>query len=85
MAFKPVLLKIVYCGGNMVSKKNKRKIVYEGINYYWYVKINEHGHRVHIISEDKKVQLEYPFLDTEIPVTTQDIKKHLKKYFTNIL
>lgn len=38
----------------MVSKKNKRKIVYEGTNYYWYVRINEHGHRVHIISDDKK-------------------------------
>lgn len=35
---------------NMVSKRNKRKIVYEGTEYYWYVKINEHGHRVHIIS-----------------------------------
>lgn len=57
----------------MVSKKNKRKIVYEGTNYYWYVRINEHGHRVHIISDDKKVHLEYPFLDTEIPVTPQDI------------
>lgn len=45
----------------MVSKKNKRKIVYEGTNYYWYVRINEHGHRVHIISDDKKVHLEYPF------------------------
>ena len=42
----------------MVSKKNKRKIVYEGTNYYWYVRINEHGHRVHIISDDKKVHLE---------------------------
>ena len=63
---------------NMVSKRNKRKIVYEGTEYYWYVKINEHGHRVHIISDDKKVHLEYPFLDTEIPVTPQDIKNYLK-------
>ena len=67
------------------SKKNKRKIVYEGTNYYWYVKVNEHGHRVHIISDDKRVHLEYPFLDTEIPVTPQDIRKHLKKYYSNIL
>lgn len=51
----------------MVFKKNKRKIVYEGTNYYWYVRVNERGHRVHIISDDKKVHLEYPFLDTEIP------------------
>lgn len=51
----------------MVFKTNKRKIVYEGTNYYWYVRVNERGHRVHIISDDKKVHLEYPFLDTEIP------------------
>lgn len=64
----------------MISEKNKRKIVYEGIAYYWYVKANEYGHRVHIISDDKKVHLEYPFLDTEIPVTSQDIRNHLKEY-----
>ncbi len=69
----------------MVSGKNKRKIVYEGTNYYWYVRVNEHRHRVLIISYDKKVHLEYPFLDTEIPVTPQDIRNHLKKYFDNIL
>lgn len=62
---------------NMVSKKNKRKIAYEGTNYYWYVRVDEHGHRVHIISDDKKVHLEYPFFDTEIPVAPQDIRDHL--------
>lgn len=69
---------------NMVSGKNKRKIEYEGTNYYWYVRVNDHGHRVHIISEDKKVHLEYPFIDTEVPVTPQDIRKHLEEYFTSI-
>ncbi len=68
----------------MISTKNKRKIEYEGISYYWYVRINDHGHRVHIISVDKKVHLEYPFLDTELPVTPQDIKKHLKEYHDTI-
>ncbi len=29
--------------------------------------------------------LEYPFLDTEVPVTPQDIRKHLKEYYTNII
>lgn len=67
----------------MVSLKNKRRIEYEGINYYWYVRINDHGHRVHIISEDKKVHLEYPFLDTEIPVSPYDIRKHLKEYYAH--
>ena len=65
----------------MVSKKDKRKIEYEGASYYWYVRVNGHGHRVHIISDDKKVHLEYPFLDTELPVTPQDIRNHLKEYY----
>lgn len=68
----------------MVSGKNKRKIEYEGTNYYWYVRVNDHGHRVHIISEDKKIHLEYPFIDTEVSVTPQDIRKHLKEHFTSI-
>jgi len=68
----------------MVFKKNKRKIEYEGTCYYWYVSVNNDGHKVHILSEDKKVHLEYPFLDTEIPVTPQDIRKHLKEYQNNI-
>lgn len=65
----------------MVTAKNKRKIIYKGIRYYWYVRVNEHGHRVHIISEDKKVHLEYPFLDTEVSVTPGNIKKYLTEYF----
>ena len=69
----------------MVSGKNKRKIVYEGTSYYWYVRVNEHRHRVHIISDDKKVHLEYRFSDTEVPVTPQDIRDHLKEYYANIL
>ncbi len=68
----------------MVSGKNKPKVVYEGANYYWYVIVNEHSYRVHIISDDKKVHLEYPFLDTEIPVTPQDIRNHLKEYYADI-
>ncbi|MDE7477127.1 MAG: hypothetical protein K2M91_04110 [Lachnospiraceae bacterium] len=68
----------------MVSKKNKRKIEYEGINYYWFVRVNERGHRVHIISDDKKVHLEYPFLDTEIPVTPRDIRNHLTEHYNEI-
>ena len=68
----------------MVSKKNKHKIEYEGTSYYWYVKVNDHSHRVHIISNDKKVHLEYPFFDIEIPVTPQDIRNHLKEYYKNI-
>lgn len=68
----------------MVSGKNKRKIVYEGTSYYWYVRVDEHGHRVHIFSNDKKVHLEYHFSDTEVPVTPQNIRNHLKEYYANI-
>lgn len=64
----------------MVSNKNKRKIEYGGESYYWYVRVDDSGHRVHIISDDKKVHLEYPFIDTEIPVTPQDIRNYLKEY-----
>lgn len=68
----------------MVSKKSTRKLEYEGINYYWYVRVNDLGHRVHIMSEDKKLHLIYPFTDTEVPITSQDIRKHLKEYYTNL-
>ena len=64
----------------MVSKMGKRKIEYEGAIYYWYISVGENGHRVHIISEDRKVKLEYPFLDTEVPITPQVIRNHLKQY-----
>ena len=64
----------------MVSRKNKRVIEYKGTTYYWYVRINDHSHRIHIVSDDKKVHLEYPFSDTEVPVTPQEIRKHLKEY-----
>ncbi len=64
----------------MVSSKNKRKIEYDGTGYYWYVRVNEHGSRVHIISEDKRVHLEYPFLDIELSVTPKEVMDHLKEY-----
>lgn len=70
----------------MVSKKGKRKIEYAGAVYYWYVSVNRHGeyrhgHRIHIISDDKKVHLQYPFIDTEAPVTPQMIRNHLKEHY----
>lgn len=59
----------------MVSKRGKRKIEYIGKIFYWYVKVNEKGNlRIHIISEDKKINLEYPPLDSEVPVTQSYIR-----------
>ena len=65
----------------MVSKKGKRKLIYSGTAFYWFVRVNENGHRVHIISEDKKVNLEYPFFDTAIPVTPSEIRRQLDEYY----
>ena len=65
----------------MVSSKGKRKLIYNGTTFYWFVRVNEHGHRVHIISEDKKVNLEYPFFDTETQVTPGKIRSWLDEYY----
>ena len=48
----------------MISRKRKRKLVYNGIIYYWYVKYPY----IYIISEDKKLNLQYCF-DKDIPIS----------------
>ena len=59
----------------MVSKRGKRKVEYIGKIFYWYVKVNEKGNlRIHIISEDKKINLEYLPLDSKVPVTQSYIR-----------
>ena len=65
----------------MIWKKGKRKIEYEGKFYYWYVRIGANGHRVHVLSEDKKIHLEYPFPDTEVPITPQTVREYLNAYY----
>ena len=66
----------------MVSKKGKKKFVYEGKNFYWFVRANPNGvPRIHILSEDKKINLEYPLFDREIPATAAYVKHLLKVYF----
>lgn len=66
----------------MVSKKGKRKIEYDGKMFYWYVRMNDKGKvRIHILSEDKKLNLEYAPFDAEIPVTPLYIKHLLNNYF----
>lgn len=65
----------------MISPKGKRKLTYEGENFCWFVRVNSTGsHRIHIMSEDKKVHLEHPFLDTEVPVTPAYVRKLLEEY-----
>ena len=66
----------------MISRRGKRKLTYEGENFWWFVRVDSTGaHRIHIISEDKKVYLKRPFLDTEVPVTPAYVKKLLEEYF----
>lgn len=66
----------------MVSKKGKRKIEYEGKIFYWFVRTSDEGKlRIHILSEDKKTNLEYPPFDSELPVTPSYIKHLLDDYF----
>lgn len=66
----------------MISKKGKRKLVYEEKIFYWFVRVNSIGiPKIHILSEDKKINLEYPLFDKEIPATTAYIKHLLKEHF----
>ena len=68
----------------MVSKKGKRKIEYNGEIFYWFVRKNNKGiPRIHILSENKKINLEYPLFDTEVPVTAREIKWGLNAYFAS--
>ena len=69
-------------GEDMVSKKGKRKFEYEGKSFYWFIRTNDVGIlKIHILSNDKKINLEYPMFDSEVPVTPSYIKKLLDDYF----
>ena len=66
----------------MVLQKGKRKIVYNDNIFYWYVRKNHDGKpRVHILSEDKRINLEFAPFDAELPVTPKEIKTKLERYF----
>lgn len=65
----------------MISKKGKRKLVYNDSVYYWFVRVNEKGHRLYIMSEDKKVRLDFSFWDTEVPITPGVVAQYLEEYY----
>lgn len=73
-------LKKIFGQAVVISKKGKRKITVNGKIYFWFVTINEKGHRIHILTEDKKVNREFPFMDTEVPVTPQEVAHLIKEY-----
>lgn len=63
----------------MVSKKGKRKMEYKGRTFYWFIRKNSEGiAKIHILSEDKKVHLEYFLLNREVPVVSSYVKKLLE-------
>ena len=44
-----------------INTKDKRKIVFNDTIYYWFVRIEKDGsHRIHILTEDKKINRGYP-------------------------
>ncbi len=69
----------------MINKKNKRKLAFQGADYYWYIKKNdEDSPQIHIMSADKKIQLIYGY-DKEICISAYYIRKLLQKYFDTLL
>jgi hypothetical protein len=63
----------------MISRKGKRKLIYQGITYYWYIAKDDGEHPViHISSEDKKVLLLVPF-DKELSIGTHYIEDILSR------
>ena len=65
-----------------VLPKRKRKHIYNNETYYWFVRKNSEGiPHIHIISDDKKINLERAVFDTEVPVTGAYINILLDEYF----
>ncbi len=69
----------------MVSKKGKRKLIYEGRVFYWFVRMNSKEiPRLHILSEDKKIQLECALIDREVPAVSSYVRQILKEHMNQI-
>lgn len=68
----------------MVSKKGKRKIEYNGITFYWFIRKNSFDiPKIHILSEDKKIHLEYSLFDSDDSTTKKEIERLLHRYFNS--
>lgn len=65
----------------MISGKGKRLLEYNMEKYYWFVRSDRTGTmKIHILSEDKRIILEYPVFDKEVPVTPAYIRKLLEDH-----
>lgn len=63
----------------MISRKGKRKLIYQGVTYYWYIAKDDEEHPIiHISSEDKKMHLTVPF-DKELSIGTHYIEDILSR------
>ncbi|WP_154662802.1 hypothetical protein [Ruminococcus albus] len=49
--------------------------------FYWYVRVTEGRHRIHVISEDKKIRICSPFRDTEESVTSAAVRALIDKHY----
>ena len=59
-----------------INTKGKRKIVVNDKEFYWFVRLEEDdSHKIHIMTEDKKINRMYPMLDTEVPVTPEYVRE----------
>ncbi len=66
----------------MVSKKGKRKLIFSDRVFYWFVRKDSSGiPKIHILSEDKKINLLYSLFDRDVPVVPAYVVQLLKKYF----
>lgn len=63
----------------MLSKKGKRKLVFKGNAYYWYIKYQEGSPKIHIMSEDKKIQFSTWF-DKEMILGSWDIVNIMERH-----
>lgn len=66
----------------MVSKKGTRRFVYGEYVFYWFVRRNQFGFiKIHILSKDKKIRLEFDPIDSESIVEPRDIRRLLDDFF----
>lgn len=58
------------------------EIRWDGILYYWFIQSDEANIlKIHVLSSDKKMNLECPLFDREVPVTPAYVKHLLDDYF----
>lgn len=66
----------------MINTKRKRKIVFREKTFYWYIKKDETGYpHIVVFSEDKKIRLNAPLIDSESIGGPRDVAELLEAYY----